>query len=237
MAGYYSVVEGDYLSKIAADKGFTDYHTIWDHPNNATLKQTRQNPCILVPGDQVFIPDKVPHQESRSSDQHHTFVVRRPSLKLRLVLEDLYELPIAGATCTLVVQGQSYSLTSDGNGMIEQEIPPTAQHGFFAITANLTPFHKIQIPLKIGYLEPVDQVAGQMARLNNLGYFAGDLDEIQRGGGGEGVSTDDASGSGQPATDDQFVSAVEEFQCDHGLHVDGICGPITQAKLKQVHGC
>jgi murein L,D-transpeptidase YcbB/YkuD len=34
-----------------------------------------------------------------------------------------------------------------------------------------------------------------------------------------------------------FLSAVEEFQCDHGLTVDGKCGPATQARLKQAHGC
>jgi murein L,D-transpeptidase YcbB/YkuD len=31
--------------------------------------------------------------------------------------------------------------------------------------------------------------------------------------------------------------AVEEFQCDHGLKVDGVGGPDTQNKLKEVHGC
>jgi peptidoglycan hydrolase-like protein with peptidoglycan-binding domain len=34
-----------------------------------------------------------------------------------------------------------------------------------------------------------------------------------------------------------FRSAVEEFQCDHGLTVDGDCGAQTQAKLLSVHGC
>ncbi len=33
-----------------------------------------------------------------------------------------------------------------------------------------------------------------------------------------------------------FLSAIEEFQCDHGLVVDGKCGPGTQAQLKQIHG-
>ena len=37
--------------------------------------------------------------------------------------------------------------------------------------------------------------------------------------------------------DDRFESAVEEFQCDSNLTVDGQCGPQTQAKLKDVHGC
>jgi peptidoglycan hydrolase-like protein with peptidoglycan-binding domain len=35
----------------------------------------------------------------------------------------------------------------------------------------------------------------------------------------------------------RFKSAVEEFQCDHGLAVDGKCGPKTQAKLEEIHGC
>jgi peptidoglycan hydrolase-like protein with peptidoglycan-binding domain len=52
-------------------------------------------------------------------------------------------------------------------------------------------------------------------RLNNLGYRAGD-------------TTD--------ANDSAFKSAVEEFQCDYALAVDGICGPNTQGKLKDVHG-
>jgi len=30
---------------------------------------------------------------------------------------------------------------------------------------------------------------------------------------------------------------VGNFQRDHGLTVDGKCGPLTQAKLKKVHGC
>jgi peptidoglycan hydrolase-like protein with peptidoglycan-binding domain len=55
-----------------------------------------------------------------------------------------------------------------------------------------------------------------MARLNNLGYFAGEIENPDQ---------------------TAFESAVEEFQCDHGVHVDGICGPNTQAKLKKLHGC
>jgi hypothetical protein len=77
-------------------------------------------------------------------------------------------------------------------------------------------FDNTPIPFKIGDLDPVLETSGQVARLNNLGYFAGDLSNPD------------------PAT---FQSAVEEFQCDKSLTVDGICGPATQAKLSQVHGC
>ena len=59
--------------------------------------------------------------------------------------------------------------------------------------------------------------SGQQERLRNLGYLADPL----------------------PGDDPEelFRIAVEEFQCDHKLAVDGKCGPATQAKLRDVHGC
>lgn len=47
---YYIVKEGDFLSSIAKDNGFTDYRQSGTIPNNASLKQKRQNPNILFPG-------------------------------------------------------------------------------------------------------------------------------------------------------------------------------------------
>jgi hypothetical protein len=80
--------------------------------------------------------------------------------------------------------------------------------------------------VKIGYLDPVEEVSGQVARLANLGYYVGALDQPEP---------------------DQLRSAIEEFQCDHfpeprrsdgvPVAVNGICDPKTQAKLQEVHGC
>ncbi len=216
MADYYTVEQGDHLSKIAKDNGFPDYTVIWDHPSNSDLKKQRQNPNILLPGDQVFIPDKEEKQESGGTDKRHTFTVDKKTLKLRLVLEDIYEKPIAGASCALLVSGQTFQLTTDGQGKLEQEIPLDATEAYLVIRGDQTPFKDDVIPIKIGHLDPVDELSGQIARLNNLGYFAGDVTETDQ---------------------DASESAVEEFQCDHGLKVDGDCGPKTQAKLKQIHGC
>lgn len=216
MADYYTVEQGDHLSKIAKDNGFTDYTVIWDHPNNVDLKKKRQNPNILFPGDQLFIPDMEEKQESGATDKKHTFTVDKKTLKLRLVLEDIYEKPIAGAQCALLVDGQTYQLTTDGHGKLEQEIPLDAKEGVLTIRGDETPFKDEVLSIKIGHLDPVDEVSGQVGRLNNLGYFAGSLDG---------------------SDSDAFESAVEEFQCDHGLKVDGDCGSQTQSKLKQVHGC
>jgi hypothetical protein len=156
MADFYTVEQGDHLSKIAKDNGFTDYSVIWDHPNNADLKKLRQNPNILLPGDQVFIPDREEKQESGPTDKKHTFTVDKKTLKLRLLLEDFYEKPIAGAQCALLIDGQVYQLTTDGNGKLEQEIPLDAKEGTLTIRGDQTPFANEVIPIRIGHLDPLD---------------------------------------------------------------------------------
>ncbi len=216
MAEYYTVEQGDHLSKIAKDNGFTDYTVIWDRPENADLKKLRKNPNVLLPGDSIYIPDMEQKQETGPTDKRHTFTVDKKTLKLRLVLEDIYEKPIAGASCALLVNGQVFQLTTDGNGKLEQEIPLDATDAFLTIRGDQTPFHDETFPIKIGHLDPIDELSGQIARLNNLGYFAGPI-----------------AGTDQSA----FESAVEEFQCDNSLTVNGICDSTTQDKLKQVHGC
>ena len=62
----------------------------------------------------------------------------------------------------------------------------------------------------------MQKVSGHQAPLDNLGDFASEI-------GGKDIEF--------------LLSAIEELQCDFGLHVDGVCGPATQAKLKQTHGC
>ena len=217
MSTVYTVQQGDHLSKIAMNFGFSDYRVIWDHPDNAALKAKRKNPNVLFPGDTLFIPDRELREESCSTDQRHRFTVRTTVPKLRLVLEDLYETPIANANCMLVVGNDVRNVTTDGSGRIEQVLPPGEDNAYLIIQDDSqTAFNFVEIPLKIGHLDPVEELTGQQARLKNLGYFFGEIGDKE---------------------DESFRAAVEEFQCDNSLTVDGICGPKTQAKLKAVHGC
>jgi len=217
VAEYYTVKQGDHVAGIAFRFGLSDYRTIWDHPSNTELKNKRQNPNVLFPGDVLYVPDRELREEARPTDQRHRFVLKTKPLKLHLKLRDHYEKPIANARCLLVVDGDSHELTSDGNGELELTIPASASQSVLVIRdTEQTPYAEMAIPVKIGHLDPVDTISGQQARLSNLGYFLGDIDG------------NDASA---------FRIAVEEFQCEHGLTVDGICGPKTQAKLKDAHGC
>jgi N-acetylmuramoyl-L-alanine amidase len=211
----YIVQQGDYLSQIARDHGFSDYRTIWDHPDNQALKLKRKNPNVLLPGDVLVIPDRDLKQQPCATEKRHRFKTQGPGLRLRLVLEDVYKKPIENAKCVLEVENHSDYVTTDGDGRIDYPLPPNAKRASLVIQDAQTPYDSVPIPIKIGHLDPVEELSGQQSRLNNLGYFPGTASEY----------------------DEPFRSAVEEFQCDHGLAVDGICGPNTQAKLKEVHGC
>ena len=216
MSLQYRVKQGDYLAKIAKQNGFVDYRTIWDHPQNQQLKDKRKNPNVLAPGDELFIPDKALREEKASTDKKHTYVVKARKIMLRLVLQDLYGNPIANAKCELRVESEVFAVVSGADGKIEHEIPATAQNAELVVKEGNTALKNVKLNVLIGHLDPVEDESGQKARLSNLGYYLGRLDV------------------GNTA---KFRSAVEEFQCDYELTVDGDCGPNTQAKLKQVHGC
>lgn len=207
MATNHTVQQGEYLASIAAKYGLSP-QTIWDDPGNAPLKQKRQNPNVLFPGDTLSIPDKKPKTETAATGQRLRVRLNIQPIKLKIVVKDNSNKPIANTDCTLKLEGKEFKLKTDGEGKLEQDIPATAKEGSLEI-------NDIIIPLKIGHLDPVEEKSGQMARLNNLGYDAGDINNIN---------------------EQQFLSAVEEFQCDHKLTVDGKCGPNTQSKLKEVHG-
>jgi len=172
MAAYHTVVQGEHLSSIAKKYGFSSYRTIWDHGQNAELKKERQNPNVIFPGDRLFIPDKGQKEESKNTEKKHRFELKAEKLKLRLVLEDLYEKPIATAKCELHIGNESKELTTDGQGKIEQDISPEVERALLIIRDPQTAMNEIPIPIKIGDLDPEMKESGQKARLNNLGYFA-----------------------------------------------------------------
>ena len=204
----HRVREGETVASIAAQHGLAP-ETVWDDPANAQLKEQRGDPNILFPGDVVVVPDKQAKEESGAAEQRHRFRTHRGTVTLRLALHDAADEPLADQPCTLMVGERSFALTSDGDGVIEHVVPAGEQDGMLLVGERI-------LPLKIGHLDPIDEHTGRRERLNNLGYRAGQEDD---------------------ADDPAYRSAVEEFQCDYDLQVDGVCGPVTQGKLQEIHGC
>lgn len=180
MAEMHTVEQGEYLASIAKDYGFSDWHTIYDHPENAELKKNRPNPNILFPGDEIFIPDKQPKQESCPTEKKSRFQVKVPKAWLKIVLKDSEGKALANQPYTLTVAWLKFTGTTDGVGSVKQKIPIGID------TAELS-LDKLGLtwPLKIGHLDPIFGgdgndliVSGVQARLNNLGYDCGDIDGI-----------------------------------------------------------
>ncbi|MFA6045734.1 MAG: peptidoglycan-binding protein [Phycisphaerales bacterium] len=215
----YVVQQGDHISKIASDHGLRLWETIWNHPDNAELKAKRVNPNVLLPGDELEVPEREEREENCATGQRHRFQAKTDGLVLRVKTLDFGQVPVANAEATLWIAGDFEHLNTDGNGMIEKPLPLNATEGRLRVVAE-TLAGTLDVPLGIGELDPVDEVTGQIGRLNNLGYDAGEV---------------------EPPADaiakERLKSAIEEFQCDQGLKVDGICGPNTQKKLKEAHGC
>jgi len=212
----YVVKPGDHLAKIAANHGISSYLTLWTAGENAELRAKRKNPNVLFAGDVVVIPDKTSKQHDAATEQRHRFVMHEHRLKLRIDVEDAFRAPLKDTPLELGAEGANAAPSkTDGNGRVEIDIPKPTDRARLVIRDPDTAFSNVVLDIVVGGLDPLDTIEGQSQRLVNLGYLAR-------------VAADrDAP---------EFVSAVQEFQCDHGLGIDGRCGPVSRAKLEKVHG-
>jgi Putative peptidoglycan binding domain/LysM domain len=195
----YIVQDGDCLSSIAAREGFF-WQTLWNH--NAALKAKRKNPNVLLVGDEVLIPDKRVNEVAGATDRRHRFVKRGIPARLRLIVER-NAVPLKNTRYTLTVDGTSRGGTTDGQGMIDVPIPPTARQGRLEIG-------DLVYELDLGGLDPLDEITGIQDRLRNLGFYRGALD-----------------GELGPETKD----ALAEFQSIVGLQPTGELDGATKDKL------
>lgn len=209
MSETHTTVPGDHLSKVAFRHGITPYHPVWDDPENAALRKARRNPNILAVGDLVFIPDPEFREVERVTDQRHQFRLHMRPLQLRIALRRQDGAPLAGQAWTATRDEIPFEGRTGADGLVVIPLLPTSERVVARVGDRA-------LELLVGHLEPIDTVPGFRERLNNLGYAAGR--------------------SNDPA-DRRLRSAVEEFQCDHGLQVDGKVGPATRAALVKAHGC
>ena len=207
--GDYVVQAGDCMDSIAFKHGFF-WETLWNHADNADLKDTRKDPFNLLPGDRVTIPDLTEKQESRATEDTHRF--RRkgvPSIfKIQLMAGGK---PRDGVPYRLVIDSFETKGETDAEGRIEVGIPPDAKKGKLFIDE-----HGEQpqtIPLDLGSVGPIDELIGMQSRLENLGYGC--------------------SKSGK--LDDETIAALQNFQRAHELEPTGEYDQKTKDKLFEVY--
>jgi N-acetylmuramoyl-L-alanine amidase len=162
----HEVEQGDCITSISQQYGFF-WDTIWNHADNAELKELRKDPNALLAGDVVVIPDKRQKEESCATEEKHKFKLKGvpAKLKIRLMLDDL---PRKNEPYRLSIDhGPWIEGTTDGDGFLEQPLPPGAMQGILKIGTGL---RVDEYKLALGTLDPIDTDSGIKGRLHGLGY-------------------------------------------------------------------
>lgn len=220
----YTVQPGDCMSSIAFENGFF-WKTLWNLPENAALKAKRKNPNVLMTGDIVHVPELRLRQESCATEVRHKFKRKGVPEIFKMKLLDANHKPRANLDYLLVIEGKSHRGKTDANGALKVSIPPDAKSGKLTVAApgsldkNGKPVpgkRKNQVKvLQFGYLNPVSELSGIKARLTNLGFYLGAIDEN---------------------LDDDTKRAIRSFQRRKGLPVTGVADAATKSKLLKIHG-
>jgi hypothetical protein len=218
----YEVQPGDCVSSIGFTSGFF-WKTLWNHPSNAALKTKRKNPNVLMPGDIVHIPDLTVKKQPGATEMKHKFKLKGVPEIFRMKLLDAFHKPRAHLDYKILIENVWRRGTTDANGQLKESIPPDAMTGKLIVAApgdkNGKPIPgkpKFQVMmLQLGNLNPLSEVSGIKARLTNLGFYMGPIDD-------------------DPG--DDLTRAIRSFQRRKGLPVTGLADDATKSKLLKIHG-
>lgn len=200
------VGEGESTSSLAKKNGHF-WKKLWDHPENAELKQLRKDPNVLFADDKIFIPEVELKELPKPTEQRHKFKRKGEPCKIKLQLLQNGE-PRANEDYVFEVGGKLIKGKTDADGQLEHYIPGDSSMGTLTLRNGEDVY-----PVKIGVLDPVDKETGVQQRLNNLGYDCGAED-------GE--------------IGEQTIEALKKFQAEHDLQVSGEADAATKAKLKEL---
>ena len=202
----------DSILSIAKANGFW-WSTVWNHPNNSQLKSLRKSPEVLQEGDEVYVPKAEPKKESKPNEAVHKFILKgeQAKFKIRLLMTDQ---PRANEDYTLIIDGDIKTGKTDGNGMIETDIPNDARGGVLKLQNG-----KELIPISIGRLDPRDSPDGVRQRLKSLGFED---------------KPDPDPDPNQP-DDGMPHGALKEFQTKYKMTASGKLDGPTKAKLQELH--
>lgn len=196
---------GESTSSIAQANGFF-WETIWNHPENAALREKRQDPNVLFKDDEIFIPEKTPREVSKATDAEHGFVLKGVPCKLKIRLMKQNQ-PRANENYVLDIDGTLTDGTTDGDGNIEVFIPPQAKNGRLLFRSG-----QEIINLSLDGLDPVDTLSGIQHRLNNLGFNCG----------------------GESELGERTKEALKNFQTQYELLATGEPDEATKSKLQEL---
>lgn len=234
-----TVGQGECLVSIAGESGL-HWETLWNHPENAELKRLRKDPNVLLPGDEVFIPDKTRRTEQGATEKRHRFRALGTPARLHLRLlgrpdeadepaetaesnAGVYVEPEPKASEPEPLAGVPYRLyvdqrllaegKTDSDGRIDKVLPPASRDAYLVLDP-ATPKERI-LQIGLGRMDPIDELVGVCKRLRNLGFDC---------------PTDEQSMT------PEIGEALAKFQRSQGLEPTGEPDDATRSRLKELHG-
>jgi len=202
----HKVEKGECISSIAEMYGFFP-KTIWEFEENSGLKELRKDPNILLAGDTVTIPDKRLKEVAVQTGERHKF--KRKGVPARFRLKILNgDVPRNNIAFTLLIDEKlKLEGETDGDGILDVSIPPTAKKGVITLDDG-----KQKINVSFGHLDPATEDDGVRQRLFNLGL----------------IKTSDAP-------DADLTAAVRMFQRIKKLKPTGVVDEKTKEQLIKAH--
>ena len=176
-SGSREVRPGECIESIAASCGHF-WEKIWNHEANSELKRTREDPNALLVGDRVEIPEIETKDESKATERRHRFRRKGVPSKLKVRILDDWE-PRKHAKYRLVIDGTITEGKTDGDGFVEEGLPPDASQGELIIDREDggTDHYRFDF----GTVSPIDTEAGVKRRLQDMGYDTEDLEKAVSG--------------------------------------------------------
>ncbi|MEZ4324197.1 MAG: peptidoglycan-binding domain-containing protein [Polyangiales bacterium] len=181
LPGYHTIRQGQDMQSIAWAYGRTDWRAIWEDSNNDELREACPEPMVLMPGEQVYVPEADDNQrESLPMGQRHEVVIEVPKTRFYACIQ--YDgVALANATVSIESGDVMMELTADGSGIVDQELPALLRD----VTVRVTPAassitdgvpRAIVYTVSLGTLNPASNVTGAKQRLRNLGFYRGAID-------------------------------------------------------------
>lgn len=168
------VEEGECIETIASMHGFFP-DTLWDLQENAELRELRGSMNLLVPGDEVHVPDLSEQVFDVATEAKHRFKRKGVPSEFTITYEDEEGEPLANIAYTTIIDGEfGPKGTTDAKGTIKFPVSPEAEKLTLRLETEIEWAKENEFELSA--LQPVDTIKGVQSRLKSLGFFTGDLD-------------------------------------------------------------
>ncbi len=131
-----------------------------------------RHPNVLLPGDELHVPERQQGSTSLATDRRHRLVVHGMLATIHIRLVASLE-PLSNEPWVIEHPGGKLEGTSDGEGKLEAKLPALLEQATLSL-----PKRRQRYTLRLGALDPIETRSGAQARLYNLGLASGNaIDE------------------------------------------------------------